>query len=99
MFVFNSRSHDFVAQIASLSAVIFFPSLLNHNLVMLQVSVWIPVFFIVVCLFLVFLPVYYKPLEVAVAIAITLTGIPAYFIGVSWNNKPQWFHRGHGRSL
>ncbi|XP_046683807.1 Y+L amino acid transporter 2 [Homalodisca vitripennis] len=61
----------------------------------IKVSVWIPVFFIVICLFLVVVPIYYKPLEVAVAVAITLTGIPAYLIGVTWTNKPQWFHNGH----
>ncbi|XP_054257338.1 large neutral amino acids transporter small subunit 1-like [Macrosteles quadrilineatus] len=61
----------------------------------IKVSVWIPIFFIIICLFLVFLPIYYKPLEVAVAVAITLTGVPAYFIGVRWTNKPQWFHQAH----
>ncbi|KAG8252287.1 Y+L amino acid transporter 2 [Homalodisca vitripennis] len=65
----------------------------------IKVSVWIPVFFIVICLFLVVVPIYYKPLEVAVAVAITLTGIPAYLIGVTWTNKPQWFHNGHSQYI
>ena len=43
-----------------------------------------------ICAFLVFMPIYVRPYEVAAGLLITATGIPAYFIGVYWQNKPDW---------
>nr|CAD7425371.1 unnamed protein product [Timema monikensis] len=49
----------------------------------IKVSLWVPIVFIVVCMFLVFVPCYYVPYEVGMGVLITVTGIPAFFLGVS----------------
>lgn len=54
---------------------------------------WIPITFVCICAFLVFFPSYQRPYEVGIGALITLSGIPAYFIGVRWKNKPLWFQR------
>nr|CAD7439800.1 unnamed protein product [Timema bartmani] len=56
-----------------------------------NVSLWVPIVFIVVCMFLVFVPCYYVPYEVGMGVLITVTGIPAFFLGVVWEKKPSWF--------
>ncbi|GFG33378.1 hypothetical protein Cfor_09997 [Coptotermes formosanus] len=58
---------------------------------MLQVSVWIPVVFVIACLFLVIILCYARPLEVSMGVIITLSGVPAFWLGVIWKNKPLWF--------
>ncbi|XP_067012096.1 Y+L amino acid transporter 2 [Anabrus simplex] len=57
----------------------------------IKVSLWIPIVFVVICAFLVVVPCYERPIEVGMGVLITVTGIPAYYIGVVWNDKPQWF--------
>ncbi|XP_053204866.1 Y+L amino acid transporter 2-like [Panonychus citri] len=49
--------------------------------------IW-PIVFFVVCLFLVLLPTYTKPVETGIAALITLMGIPVYMITIYWQNKP-----------
>lgn len=41
-----------------------------------------------ICAFLVFMPIYVRPYEVGAGLLITATGIPAYLVGVYWQNKP-----------
>ncbi|XP_076030815.1 large neutral amino acids transporter small subunit 2-like [Oratosquilla oratoria] len=55
------------------------------------IKVWIgfPILFFVICLFLVLFPVYSNPVELGIAIAIILTGVPVYYIGIYWQNKPK----------
>lgn len=36
------------------------------------------------------MPIYVRPYEVAAGLLITATGIPAYLIGIYWENKPAW---------
>nr|CAD7454752.1 unnamed protein product [Timema tahoe] len=83
-----------------------FPEMLSHinvdrftptpSLVFL-VSLWVPIVFIVVCMFLVFVPCYYVPYEVGMGVLITVTGIPAFFLGVVWEKKPSWFIHALGK--
>ncbi|KAG8042656.1 hypothetical protein G9C98_005290 [Cotesia typhae] len=54
------------------------------------VSLWLPILFLVICIFLVTVPCYVKPLEVGSAIMIILSGIPVYWIFVQWQKKPKW---------
>jgi hypothetical protein len=58
---------------------------------MLQVSLWIPVVFLAVCMFLVIVLCYARPFEVGMGVIITLTGLPAFWVGVVWKSKPLWF--------
>lgn len=52
--------------------------------------------FVVVCAFLVVVPVYVAPFEVAMGLLITLIGIPFYQVGVVWKNKPKWVQHAIG---
>ncbi|XP_072112347.1 cystine/glutamate transporter isoform X4 [Mobula birostris] len=58
-----------------------------------KVPLFIPVFFALTCLFIVALSLYSDPINTGIGFAITLTGIPAYYLFVVWDNKPQWFRR------
>jgi len=57
----------------------------------IKVSLVIPILFLLICCFLVFLPVYVRPYEVGAGLLITVSGIPFYLIGIYWENKPRWF--------
>lgn len=57
----------------------------------IKVSVVIPITFVIICAFLVIVPCYVAPYEVGMGVLITLTGVPFYFVGVKWQNKPAWF--------
>ncbi|EFN66883.1 Large neutral amino acids transporter small subunit 2 [Camponotus floridanus] len=79
-----------------------FPSMLSHiNMSRLTptpaliflVPLWIPIVFVIICIFLVIVPCYERPYELGMGILITITGIPAYFFGVAWKNKPMWFQK------
>ncbi|XP_003697755.1 Y+L amino acid transporter 2 [Apis florea] len=59
----------------------------------IKMPLWIPVTFVAICAFLVFVPCYQRPYEVGIGALITLSGIPAYFIGVKWKNRPLWFQQ------
>ncbi|XP_014217404.1 Y+L amino acid transporter 2 [Copidosoma floridanum] len=59
----------------------------------IKVSLWIPVTFVLICAFLVLVPCFERPIEVFMGVAITLSGIPAYFIGVAWKKKPKTFQK------
>ncbi|CAG0915577.1 unnamed protein product [Notodromas monacha] len=55
----------------------------------------IPIFFLVICLFLVIFPVVERVEEVGVAVLITSLGIPIYCFAVLWRSKPQCIKRFH----
>ncbi|CAL7940110.1 unnamed protein product [Xylocopa violacea] len=59
----------------------------------IKMPLWIPITFVAICAFLVFVPCYERPYEVGIGTLITLSGVPAYFIGVKWKNKPLWFQQ------
>ena len=61
-----------------------------------QVHIAIPIVFLLICGFLVFMPLYVKPMEVGMGILITFTGVPAYLVFVYWRNKPAWALRAIG---
>ncbi|KAM7364364.1 solute carrier family 7 member genderblind isoform 1-T4 [Cochliomyia hominivorax] len=56
----------------------------------IKVSMWIPIVFVIICAFLVVVPIYVAPYEVGMGVLITVIGIPFYYIGVVWKTKPQW---------
>ena len=55
-------------------------------------SIGIPIVFLIICAFLVFMPLYVEPVQVGMGILITVIGVPVYLVGVHWRNKPQWFN-------
>lgn len=57
----------------------------------IKVNIFVPITFVVICIFLIILPCVEAPYEVGMGTLITLTGVPAYYLGVRWKNKPAKF--------
>ncbi|KAL4103570.1 hypothetical protein QTP88_018931 [Uroleucon formosanum] len=57
----------------------------------IKVSLWIPITYVIVSLFLIVLPCYVRPFQVGMGVGITLLGIPVYYVCVVWKTKPVWF--------
>ncbi|XP_068508041.1 cystine/glutamate transporter isoform X6 [Syngnathus scovelli] len=58
-----------------------------------KVPIFIPVVFSLTCFFMVFLSLYSDPPNTGIGFAISLTGIPAYYIFVRFNRRPKWLQR------
>eukprot|EP00092_Neocalanus_flemingeri_P034195 GFUD01037191.1.p1 GENE.GFUD01037191.1~~GFUD01037191.1.p1 ORF type:complete len:475 (+),score=140.40 GFUD01037191.1:241-1665(+) len=56
----------------------------------IKVSLAIPIIFLLICTFLVFLPLYVRPKEVGMGLLITACGVPVYLLCISWKDKPTW---------
>jgi amino acid transporter len=63
----------------------------------IKVHIILPIFFFIVCGFLVLLPVFEQPFETGISALITLTGIPIYYITIGWKNKPAAYERINGK--
>jgi len=59
----------------------------------IKINIIIPIVFLLICGFLVILPVYVRPWEVGAGLLITASGIPAYMLTVGWKNKPASIQR------
>ncbi|XP_018574726.1 Y+L amino acid transporter 2 [Anoplophora glabripennis] len=57
----------------------------------IRINIFVPILFVVLCLFLLFLPLVESPLIVLGGLLITLSGIPFYYFGVIWKTKPETF--------
>ncbi|XP_037316804.2 cystine/glutamate transporter isoform X2 [Pungitius pungitius] len=55
-----------------------------------KVPLFIPVVFCLTCFFMVFLSLYSDPVNTGIGFAISLTGIPAYYIFIIFNHRPKW---------
>jgi hypothetical protein len=53
----------------------------------------LPIGFLIVCLFLVILPILVTPKLVGVDLALLLSGIPVYLFFIKWKNKPHWLKK------
>ncbi|KAJ8976042.1 hypothetical protein NQ317_014092 [Molorchus minor] len=58
----------------------------------IKVSTWIPVTFLACCVFLVVFPIPTQPWNTVIGVAITLSGVPVYYLFVKGKNKPGKYH-------
>uniref|UniRef100_A0A4W4G0B3 Cystine/glutamate transporter n=1 Tax=Electrophorus electricus TaxID=8005 RepID=A0A4W4G0B3_ELEEL len=58
-----------------------------------KVPIFIPAVFSFTCFFMVFLSLYSDPVNTGIGFAISLTGIPAYYIFIAFHTKPKWLLR------
>lgn len=58
-----------------------------------RVPLFIPVVFCIMCFFMVFMSLYSDPVNTGIGFAISLTGIPAYYIFIYFDHKPKWLRR------
>ncbi|XP_020514209.1 cystine/glutamate transporter [Labrus bergylta] len=58
-----------------------------------KVPLFIPVIFCLTCFFMVFLSLYSDPVNTGIGFAISLTGIPAYYIFIHFKERPAWLQR------
>ncbi|GAB6032052.1 hypothetical protein CHUAL_010420 [Chamberlinius hualienensis] len=54
----------------------------------IKVMTVVPITFLIICAFLICLPLYAEPLTVGMGLAIIATGVPAYYLFIYWTNKP-----------
>lgn len=58
-----------------------------------KVSLFWPILYLVVTVFLIAVPLYTNPVETGLGCLIITTGIPVYFICIKWKSKPKTFNR------
>ena len=59
----------------------------------LQVNIVLPVLYLLICAFLVVLPLSTTPRLVGVAMVIICAGIPVYIVCIYWKGKPRWIRK------
>lgn len=58
----------------------------------IKVSLIFPITYLILTALILVLPAIVKPLETAIGIAMILTGVPVYFLLISWKSKPSWWN-------
>ncbi|CAB1325432.1 unnamed protein product [Coregonus sp. 'balchen'] len=81
----------FVGDIYSL---LNFMSFLRWLFIGVAVPLFIPAIFSFTCFFMVFLSLYSDPVNTGIGLAISLTGIPAYYIFIVFDRRPKWLQNG-----
>lgn len=67
--------------------------------VIFQVNLVWPVIYLLFWAFLLIFSLYSEPVVCGVGLAIMMTGVPVYFLGVYWENKPQCFDATIGKAI
>lgn len=76
---------------------------LTHSTYIPQVSLLFPIVYLLFWAFLLIFSLWSEPVVCGIGLAIMLTGVPVYFLGVYWQHKPkcfndfigkQWLERG-----
>ncbi|KAK0051408.1 Y+L amino acid transporter 2-like isoform X3 [Biomphalaria pfeifferi] len=57
----------------------------------IRVNLFFPIFYFIICVFLIITPLTTSPKECLMGLIMILTGIPVYVLGVMWEKKPQGF--------
>lgn len=63
----------------------------------LQVNLLIPITYLAFWAFLLVFSLYSEPVVCGVGLIIILTGVPVFFLGVYWRNKPKCVNRLIGK--
>lgn len=65
----------------------------------LQVNLLIPIAYMLFWVVLLCFSLYSEPVVCGLGMVIMLTGVPVYFVGVWWKNKPKWIYQFTGDCL
>lgn len=58
-----------------------------------QVNMLIPITYMIFWAVLLGFSLYSEPVVCGLGMVIMLTGVPVYFVGVQWKDKPKWIYR------
>ncbi|XP_056644455.1 Y+L amino acid transporter 2 [Diorhabda sublineata] len=58
----------------------------------IRVHTSIPILFLLCCAFIIIFPIPTQPWNTVIGLAITLSGIPVYYVCVKWKHKPEGYH-------